>query len=645
MNDKITDKETTDKKATDKKIKKVKGPIRTGAIVPMLIVSVLVVLFNIFFLDMTIKKTIEVVGVQINGAEVNVGLVNTSFKELKFEVQNIEFTNKNMPERNLFVIGHMKFQMLWDALLRGKIVIDSSQITDILVDTKRAYPGFVIPPSENNEASDAAQKLAKKAKEEFKGNIFGDIAGMLSGDSAGDTSAGIQGELKSEKRFKEIEAEIAQKEKDLDKTLSSLPKDKELASLQSRFKSIKWNDLGNIKKAPGVLKKINILKKDVDKNVKTYSAASKKINNNINFLNNSVKNAENLVNEDIKAIEGRMKIPTMDSFAIAKMLFGPEVLSKLDEIKKYKKMAEKYMPPKKTDDEKAAAAKAKAKPKRGKGQNYEFGTPNSYPLFWLKVTDIKSKNEQGIVDGKIENITSNQKTINKVSTFVLKADFPPKKIRKISADIKFDQRQKLTADAEIKIGSYPVEEKQFSQSADVEFTVKKSMGNSKFVVKLVEEDISVKLLNRLFKIKYQTSAKNKNVAAVLKGVENKTKVLTLNATGKGTVDNINWKIKSNLADAITSSVKRQVQAKIDAVKNKIRKQVEGKIAAQKKSIDDKVKGMTSKYQGQLDKNKKKFSALTDQINGKKKAGQKSASKSLEKKGKDLLKGLKKKFKF
>lgn len=110
------------------KIKKKQGPIRTGAVIPFVVFVTVVTLFNIFLLDSSIKSTIEFIGGKVNGAEVNVSKVETKFLDLSFTVHGVQFTNKNKPTENLFKIDTIKFQMLWDGVLRGKGVIKTAEI-------------------------------------------------------------------------------------------------------------------------------------------------------------------------------------------------------------------------------------------------------------------------------------------------------------------------------------------------------------------------------------------------------------------------------------------------------------------------------------------------------------------------------------
>lgn len=627
--------EETKETKKDKKKNKKKGPIRTGAVIPLIVFTALVVAFNIFLLDTTIKKTIEFVGEKVNEAEVNVDSVSTSFKDLAISVKRIQVTNKEKPEFNKVEIGEFNFKMLWDAILRGKVVIEKSELKNILINTKRAKKGYVLPPPPaKNAAAKKTKEVLKNAKKEFDGNVFGDIAGVLSGDSVGDTTGKIEGELASKKRLNQLEKEVDQKQKEIDAALKGLPTEKDFTDMKNRFNAIKWKDLGNITKAPKVLQQADKLNRDINKANKAINNASKKVDGGLKFVDQSYKEVQNLVNEDINNISKRMNLPSLDPKTISKMLFGNELLNKIEEVKKYQDMASDYMPKKK------GKLEAPIKKERGKGRDYRFGTPNSYPLFWLKLASINSKNEQGEVKGKIENITTNQRQIGKLTTANIKADFPKENIRDINSRIEVDHRSDPVMKMEATIGSFLVKDKALSKSKDVKFVIAEADTYSQMNAVATEKKINLTLKNKLRKVKYDTKAKSPQVDEVLKDVSKKTKVLTLNATGSGAWDNIKFDIRSNLAKAIENSVRSLVQEKINKAKAKIKADIDRQISGTKKQIDDKVKSLRAQYDKALNQGKSELAKIQNDLNKTKKKAEKDAKKGSEKKFKKLFKGIK-----
>lgn len=618
------------------KLKKVKGPIRTGAVVPFFAMVILVTVFNIFFLDSTVKKIIEVSATSANGAEVNVGGVDISIINLKTTITNIQFTNKENPNFNTFEIGRIQFQALWDAILRAKLVINLAEVKDIKIETKRKYPGKIEPIKvETSEDSKLAKEVLANTEKEFEGNVLGDISALLSGNKVGG-EAGIEGTLKSKQKYEELSSEISVRSERMDRSFSELPDSKELDALNSRFNKIDWKGLGTITKAPKILKDIDTLKKDIDKTKNKYEEANKQLNSNIKFINDGQKEVQALVKEDIQDLQKRMKIPSLDAKSIAKILFGSEILDKLKEVERYKEEYKEYLPQKKKD----AAKPEFTKTPRGSGRNYKFGKPNSYPSVWIKKVAINSLNDQGSVEGEILNITTDQNLINKATMLKIKANFKKEGIENLVAVGVFDHRNGADDKLNISVGKYPVLNKALSQSAAAKLIIAKARGNADFKVHYKDEQISFIVENFYKDIEYEHGADSKALAEVLEEVARTTKVISMEAKATGKIKNLDWKIQSNLGKAIQDSVSNLVQAKITAAKKKIQDDIDRQIGGEKKKIDAELTKFKSKYQGQIDQGQKQFDDLKGKIDKEKSKNENNAKKSIEDKAKNLLKKIK-----
>ena len=611
----------------DKKTKKKKGIIRTSFVAPFLIFILVIVLFTTFFLDSLLKSGFEMVAEKIHGAEVNISDVDTSFSQLRMTITRIQVTDKENPEFNQYEIGKIEFALLWDAVLRAKAVINLAEVSDIRVATKRSYPGAVYPPGEK---TDPVEDTLNNAKEEFDGNIFGDIASLLGGTSSSDVAKLIGDDLKSEKRFQEIDKELKAKEKEISDSLKKLPSDKELKGFEKRLSSIKWKDLGNILKARGVIKEVDDLKKDIEDAKKAYENANKSINSGFRSIDKSYKEAEKLIEEDVERLSKRAKLPTLDTQNIARVLFGKQIIAKVQEYRGYFNTAKDYIPKKKNE------TPAPVKRERGKGRDYQFGRQNSYPLFWVKKTKISSSNKQGEVQGEISDITTNQNQIGKPTTMRLKADFPPAEVRNVVADATLDMRNEAFLESKIIIGAHPVVKQKLSDSEDVQFIINKASNESTITSKLTQKRVDLKVKNRLTRIDYKTSADSETVSEILATVAKRTPLLTLDAKVQGKWDALGFDIKSNLASAIKSSVQALVQEKIDRAKKQLRDQVEGKVSEARSKVDSQLKKLKNRYKAEVKKGEEEFDKLKKKVDKEKK----KASKDAEKSANDLLKNFK-----
>ena len=141
-------KSESDKKSENKNLtkKKAVGPIRWSALVPVAVTCVGCFLYFSLLFDIHLKYLIETIGYHVFGAEVNVQKLKTSFGKAHFHLEGLQTTDPDHPARNLFEIGQINFGMSWDALLRGKILVEEDKVDGIQVGSPRKKAGKVKPP-------------------------------------------------------------------------------------------------------------------------------------------------------------------------------------------------------------------------------------------------------------------------------------------------------------------------------------------------------------------------------------------------------------------------------------------------------------------------------------------------------------------
>lgn len=637
--------------STEPKPKKVPGPIRTGAVVPTAIIFGLVFAYFTLFFDSHVRLGFEWIGTKIHGAEVNVGDINTSFFKGSFEMLGLQITDKNKPHRNLFQVDRIHFQFLWDGLLRAKFVVDDASITGIQALNPRKTPGYVVPPeppaNSGKGGGGTLQKtqdaVTEQAKTQYKDNFFGDVATVLGGVDPDDQLKNIEGQLKSSTRIKELEAELKAKEAVWKEKLKSLPQSKEIEELGQRVKQLKFDTKNPVEFAKSI-KEAEKIFKEADQKVKLVSETGKDLNKDVNTYKNAFKEVEAMVNQDLKDIQSRLKIPEMDAKEFSKALFMRMFQQKLAGVAKYYEVAKEYMPPAKKGD--AAQAPNLIPPKRGEGKNYRFPITVGYPLFWLKHAKISSEvsssaEYSGNIMGEIKDITSDPVYLKRPAIVALQGDFPKQQISgldfKATLDHTTDTAKETIA---LKIGGYPVGEQSLADSQDINFAIAKATGGLNLNAVLTGETLDVQLQNAFTNVDYQIEAKNKIIDEILTKVMAGIPVIDVKARAAGTWSSIDFDLSSNLGDELYQGFKQQIQAKIDEAKQKIKNFIDEKIGGEKEKLNQQINQITGEVDGQLKKSQ-------TEIEGAKKTAQadldkqkkQGSGKKLEQEGKKLLKKL------
>jgi uncharacterized protein (TIGR03545 family) len=640
------------KPAKEKKKNKKKGPLRLEAIIPILVILVLTFLYGRYFFDSHLRKGLEWTASKVHGAEVNIGKIQSSFFKGSFSLHNLQVTDKKNPANNMVEVGEVKFQLLWDALLRAKMVVNEAKIENILVDSPRESPGEIFPievtdedSPKNETVAKAEQAILDQSKEQFSDNALGDVATILEGSDPKDQASKIRGQLGAEKKIDELEQLLKTREEEWKKRINSLSQGDELKALTAKVKAIKIDK----KKPWKAAKQYSKITKEIKAKIKEYKDASSNLKNDMGTFKNSIKEVEQLAKKDVADLQKRFKVPDLNLGDFSKGLFGKMFQEKVAGYKKYIDMGRKLMPPKKAAEEKAPTLVPR---KRGQGKNYKFTVKGGYPLFWLKNGKISSKSStsqfSGDLEGEIKDLTTDPIYLGKPMTVDLNGDFPHQGIKGFKANIIVDHTGDIpTESIQATVRSFPIDGQNLSKSDNVTLGLKKATGSSKLNGKMREGKLNIHLRNRFTKVDYLVEANNKNVREILTGVVNRIPIITLNARATGSWSDINWNLSSNLGKEISNGVKAEVNAKVAQAKAKIKKMVDDKVLGKKKKLEEKYAKAKEQMNKVLNKQEDKVQSTGKNALSSAKGGASSSSpkKQVKKKVGNKLKKAFKKFKF
>lgn len=634
--------------STNSKPVKKYGPIRTGAVVPSLILAAILGAYFTLFFDGNLRRGLEYALTHINGAEVNIGRIATSFLGARLEIDNIQVTDKEHPERNTVQVGNIRFQMSWDALLRAKVKVDEAEILNIQALTPRAHRGYVVPPpppeakSNGPTALDKVQdEVLQQTRKQYNGNFLGDVASVLGGKDTKAQLADLQEQLKSDTKIKELEKELNEKKAKWDTRLKQLPQGKEMQGYVDRVKALKF-DINN----PGELQK-NIQEaqkiiNEANEKVKLIDQSQKDLKSDMAMYNQAYKDLDKMIQEDVRDLQKRLKLPSIDAKEFSRQMFMAMVEKKLGSLAKYVELARQYAPPKKSKEEKAAEKAAQVvPPKRGSGKTYRFPVTTGYPLFWLQHAAISSKADSGEysgnIKGEIKDLTTDPAFLGRPAVIHVNGDFPKQNIKGLDANITLDHTKEVARESMVlSVGHFPAGENVLSNSDDVKLALKNAAGSSHVSAVFVDQQLTVDMKNVFREIKYDLDAKNSVVKEIIDGVLKGIPVVDVNANIKGSLRDFDVHINSNLGDELSKGFQKQLAAKIEEAKGQLQKLVNEKIGGSR----DKLKAEMDKSLGEITKSVDGKKAEADKAVKEAQNSQKTGgTKKLEEEGKKLLKGL------
>jgi uncharacterized protein (TIGR03545 family) len=632
------------------KPKKKKGIIRTEAVVPFLIVTALTFIYFHFFFDLHLKKAFEYAGYQLLGAEVDIDKVETSFFKGTFEVRGIQLTNSEKPTHNMVQIGDIRFGVLWDGLLRARLVVDEMAAEQIQIDVPRKHPGKVKPvepPKPEEASSDGKPSALDKAKDKalgtveskFNNNALGDIAAILGGTSSTDQIGKIEGSLASKARLKEIEADYQAKQKKWQEMAQSLPKGPEIQALGDRLGKVKTKDFKSPQEVQQSLQEIDAILKEADAKYKNVQTTGAQLNTDIQAFNQNLKDLDTMVKNDIKDLETRFKLPSLDAKSLSQSIFYPYLAPYLAKFTRYKDLVHKYAPPNlMKKDKKDEPAAIQPRP-RAKGIVYEFIRTKSYPMFWIKRISISSKAgpgaHSGDLKGLITDVTSNQLLVGKPTVAKIEGSVPDMQVSDFLGQLTIDNRQEqLHLNYDFKVGSYALDGRELVQSPDVQVGFKKANGSLTSQGELIGlNNFSFSLSNQFKNVDFAVTAKNSTVEEIVKAAFASLPAITVNADGHGSLPAIALNVNSNLGPELTKGFEKQLQAKLADARAKLQAYVDEQVGKEKAKFEtefnkskSQVEGEVKKVQDQLNAEKSKAEAKVTQA---KKDGENQARKGVE----------------
>lgn len=646
---------TTPDSNNDKKKKapKKKGPIRWEAVIPFTIFVLIVWAYFFFFFDTHLRHGLEYVGTQVNGAEVNIGRLKTSFWNASLEMDKIQVTDLDQPAKNKVQIGKVRWKMLWDALLRGKVAIDDASILEIAIGAPRAKPGRVLPPDPPGTKSafdNLKEKALAQAQEEFNKNVLGDVAAILGGADPAAQLKTIEGQLKSSIRVKELQAELQKKEQEWKQRLERLPQQKDLQALQTRLKSVKVDGFKNPAEVQQSLQEIDAIYKETDAKIKEVQATGQALNGDVNNYKNTLSDLEAMVRQDIKDLEARLQIPKLDVQTLSRSLFGNMFLTRVKQAEFYMDKAREYMPPKKTAEEKAEYAAPKPR-EREKGRNYKFGRPNSYPLFWLKHASISSKATKGAdlsgdVSGTLKDVTDDPPVLGRPTIAQFRGEFPEQKLHGVAGDLTIDHVTDSPVEKlALKVASFPLNGQQLVNSEDVKLGFDSAEGGSELKFELRGKELKIDTSSVFQNIKYAVDAKQPILADILRGAINDVPKVTLNASAVGSWTNPSFNINSNLGTELAKGFEKQVQAKITEARAKLENLVNEQVGKEKEKLQAEFNKVQSQITGVLKSKEEEINKAKNQIEQAKNEAINSQKKKLEGEGQKAIDDVRKRLGF
>lgn len=566
-------------------------------LVPLVILSIVVYLF----IDRWVESGLEAGGEALVGARVEIDNLSVTLFPIGIEWKRIQVANPNDTWKNLFETGKVKFAMDFGQLLRSKYIIETMEVHDLIIGTKRATDGAIPnakPPAASETGGSSFVSLAKQALEKTveQTPVF-NLDSLKHGINPDSLIKAL--DITTLKYIDSLKDQTLAASKQWQSSLDDVENSKKrLTEIEANIKSINPSELKGVDKITAAISTVDNSLKGINEIKSTFDARKQSITADIQRVTGSVGGIENIVKKDYQKLLAMAKLPNLSTAGLAQLLVGQEMykrgisyLSWVDfartHIKKYQPKPENETPP------------------RLKGQNIHFPMERAYPKFWIKKVLIsggtgQSKDETFIrAKGEILGITNDQAITGSPLTASLEGFEGGGRTFALAAII---DRRKDTPYDEYKasLSGVPLAEFAIGQSGFLPSKVTNASMASSLSIAVPGDHFDARAHLDLRNVKLQFEAEPKNtLERLVRDVLAPVSAFDVDLRLWNTSGTMDVALSTNLADQLASRVKDVVGAEFTKLQNDLRAKLDNVVNAKKQELEKLVASKKAAVEQQL----------------------------------------------
>lgn len=567
--------------------------MRWSYVAPRLALLILLWAFFFFAFDPLLKWGM-IKGIEKGAkARAEIASLRTTFLHPSLKITGLAVADAGEEFRNLVEFSELSFSAEGASLLEKKLVVENAALKGLRFGTTRKTSGKL--PFVKEEPSELVEGFKKESK---------DFALERASDAKAEAAADYKvdpAELGSVKLAKQLEESYHKDYAGISSRLDTKKYEAGLEALKARHEKAKGenNFAKQAKDYAEIGKEVKKLTSDFKKDKEETEAALARAKDSFKALDEARR-------KDLAEVMAKMKLPSLDTQSIARMLAGPLIAEKTAQAMKWAALARKYMP---------ASAKGVLKNEARRGREVHFPKEKSYPT--VLVRKLSLTGELGLEDpleysGTVEGLTTQPQVYGRPTTLLVKGAKGARRLDlKASIDAAGDE---LRTTSELSYAGMPV--KQLQLGSPSSFLLEITGGTAAFeaALKTAGETIEGRAAARLKGAAFKPKADNIKAAPLRSAVEASFAGLSsaLIATGiSGTVKSPTLSIETDLANALSKAfsgamgaeakkAQEAAQKKVDEVLKPYRARLDGLAASKQAELGGKLKDAESKISGLSD---------------------------------------------
>ena len=593
-------------------------------LVPFIICTVVVYLF----IDRWVEAGLELAGESIAGAKVEMDHCVVTLSPIGIRWDRLQVADANDPWKNLFETGRVQFALDFGQLLRGKYIIQTMEVNNLILGTKRTTDGSL--PAAKRAAETPASSgpsFVETARDAVGKNI--EEALPLNPDMF---KAGLNVDslvkaldIQTVKRIDSLRSQTLAASKQWDAASVDFESGKKkLTEVEANLKAINPSQLKGIDNITAAIatvdKSVNTIKEVTD----SFNSRKASVESDITRISGSVSTLDDVAKEDLRHLESMAHLPDLNTTGIARLLIGKEMFNRALTYLHWIDVARAYIP-------KHSQQQKDPDPPRMKGQDIRFPVERGYPKFWIQKvllsggTDSATSGDFIRAKGEAKNITNDQSVTGVPLTIALQGTEAG--VRAMTLNALFDRTKDTPYDEyKASLSGVPLAEFRLGNSGFLPARVTNARMNSSVIVTVPGDkfDMNATLSFSGFAMQFDAAPKNK-IESIVHDILQEIKGFTVTLRLWNTSGKVDLALATDLDDQIAAQVKGVLGKEFTKAQDDLKAKLNATIAAKRKEFDDLyaqkkgaieqqiagVKGMIDQQTSSLDAKKKE---LTDRLN-------------------------------
>jgi len=610
--------------------------------IPAIIFAIIVY----FFIDSWITSGLEYAGEKAVGAKVEIDHLHLTVNPIGIEFSRLQVTDPDSGWKNLFETGKVKFALNFGQLLHGKYIIETMEVNNLILGTKRTTDGSIPKPKEEKSSP---QSLTEKAKpvlnpQDSKTSPSFDIDKIkreLKIDSLLNPN-----NLATYRRIDTLKRQINDASLQWQNTLNEIDKSKvRLADIESKTKLINVGNINNIQSANEALNNAKSILNTANDVKTSFNNQKAVLTDGVNKFDSSIKDLDKLVAQDFHNIVSMAHLPDVSMKGIAEMVLGKDLLAKA-----YKYLG--YVETARTKIQNSSDKPPIETPKRLKGQNIQFPIERTYPKFWIKKilisggTDKSNDPQYFYAKGQVLNISNDQRITGMPLTVDLMATKGGNTTLSFGAS--FDRRNELAVDNyKAQLTGLEVKEISFGRSVFLPSKVTHAVADASInaVVPGNHFDSNTKIEFKNMNLSFDRNP-NGLVEQIVRDVLASIKGFNVNLRMWSNEDKFDVAFATDLDDQLASRTKQVIGDEVAKIQNDLQNKLNEKINEKRQELEklfaekkDMVTNRLKDYENQLNDKLAIVDAKKKEIENRIDQEKKKQTDDLTKKAKNALDGL------